>query len=306
MSAYHNLQVDDESDDEQEEEEAVESDIEDDEDEELRTLARHRTRRHASRVDYNENSDEDGADESNGANRDASQPSMRRRRRRESRRNLRRSRRNNLREASYNEGVSFWYLPLMHCLPVVLRMNLTKSADEVSEDDVDAMPEGVPLPDVNIEEQKMLMAALTGQMYDGALPDFSSNSFGKARCPPSPGAFERQRLREEQDAALEESLALDREKARLKELEQLEELEREESRRADEDARVQALERILEQKRARLPAEPNLDDDNSFMLVVRMPGGSRLQRRFSKSDCVRVGDFSLCFLLEMSAVVMCD
>jgi hypothetical protein len=89
----------------------VESDIEDDEDEELRTLASHRTRRHASRVDYNENSDEDGADDSNG---DASHlPSMRRRRRRDSRRNLRRSRRNNLREASYNEGVS-WHLPVYY------------------------------------------------------------------------------------------------------------------------------------------------------------------------------------------------
>eukprot|EP00890_Picochlorum_soloecismus_P006740 jgi/Picsp_1/891/NSC_04378-R1_regulator of the ubiquitin pathway (contains uas and ubx domains) len=247
--------------DEKEEEEMMESDIED-EDGELRTLARHRTRRHASRMDYNENSDEEGADDSNIANRDASLRSLRRRRRRESRRNLRRSGRNNLRETSYNE-------------------------DGVSEDDVEAMSEGVPLPDVNIEEQKMLMAALTGQIYEGALPDFTSNSFGKYRCPSSPGAIERQKLREEQDAALQESLALDREKARLKEQEHLEELEREESRRVEEDARVQALEQILEQKRAHLPTEPSLDDGDSFMLVVRMPGGSRLQRRFSKRDSVR-------------------
>ena len=284
-------QDDDDDDEKEEEEEMIESEMED-EDEELRTLARHRSRRNASRVDYNENSDGDGADDSSLArNSDASPRSMRRRRRRESRRNLRRSQRNNLRETLYNEGLLLLCCILMQTV-IFLIMHL-KSTDELSEDDVDAMPEGVHLPDVNIEEQKMLMAALTGQVYEGALPDFTSDSFRKSHCPPSPGAIERQRLREEQDAALQESLALDREKARLKEQQEWEELEREESRRAEEDARVQALEQVLEQKRARLPTEPSQDDGDSFMLVVRMPGGSRLQRRFSKSDSVRVRVSSL-------------
>jgi hypothetical protein len=68
------------------------------------------------------------------------------------------------------------------------------------------LPEGI-----NLEEARMLEAAMLGIPYQGRMPDFSNAAAAAAAGPPlSPGAFEQRSLRAEQDAAYEESLALDR------------------------------------------------------------------------------------------------
>ena len=144
------------------------------------------------------------------------------------------------------------------------------------------IPEAVlNLPDVNLEEQKMLMAAMTGQAYAGEIPDFS-NYVPYAPKPLSPGAIERQMLRDEQDVAFQESLEMDRERQRKEEMAQIEQMEREESERREQ----QALLNELEIKKQRLPAEPASDDPSGLSLAIRLPNGTRLKRRFSKTDAL--------------------
>jgi hypothetical protein len=69
------------------------------------------------------------------------------------------------------------------------------------------LPEGI-----NLEEARMLEAAMLGIPYQGRMPDFSNAAAAAAAAGPplSPGAMEQRSLRAEQDAAYEESLALDR------------------------------------------------------------------------------------------------
>lgn len=65
------------------------------------------------------------------------------------------------------------------------------------------LPEGI-----NLEEARMLEAAMLGIPYEGRIPDFSAAP--AAATPLSPGTLEQHAIRREQDQAYEESLALDR------------------------------------------------------------------------------------------------
>jgi hypothetical protein len=166
------------------------------------------------------------------------------------------------------------------------RRSMRRMAREQSRQRLEEEEGGVPhavlsLPDVNLEEQKMLMAAMTGQAYDGEIPDFT-NYVPYMPKPLSPGAAERQRLREEQDLAFQESLEMDKERQRREELALIEQLERKESERLERQALVDQL----EEKRRRLPAEPLPEDPVARTLVVRLPSGLRLKRRFSKVDSI--------------------
>lgn len=65
------------------------------------------------------------------------------------------------------------------------------------------------LPDgINLEEARMLEAAMWGVPYQGRMPDFNATAAAAEQL--SPGVVERRSLQAEQDAAYEESLALDR------------------------------------------------------------------------------------------------
>lgn len=161
----------------------------------------------------------------------------------------------------------------------------------MEEEPVPHLPE-----DVNLEEQRMLMAALTGEAYQGRIPDFTDPRYQQQQERQlSPGAQDREMLRQEQDAAYYESLALDQQKeAEQRAVEQ--QMEEEERlvarRRAKEEARreeeEQALVRRLSQKEASLPPEPNLGDSDGGVvtILIRLPGGERLSRRFLKSHLI--------------------
>jgi hypothetical protein len=75
---------------------------------------------------------------------------------------------------------------------------------------------GIDLPlnlpeEINLEEARMLEAAMLGIPYAGRMPDFSgAQDAAAAAAPLSPGTIEQRTLRQEQDDAYEESLALDR------------------------------------------------------------------------------------------------
>lgn len=251
------LQDDDDEDLEEEEEEENDDDWEEDEDEEenLRTLASLRSRRRsAADVNYQEDTDDDDDDmdvEDDAYGDEEERFKYGRRSRRGHRRSLRR-----VQQPS--------------------QPNVTM--DGQVPDDI------LRMPDVNVEEQKMLLAALTGQAYEGDLPTQFTTSSAR---PLSPGAIERRMLREEQDLALKESLERDKEKQRQQEIEKIREIEREESERLEKEAQERQLNETLETKKMRLPEEPQEDQDGCFVLVIRMPNGSRLKRRFSKKDSIQ-------------------
>ena len=165
----------------------------------------------------------------------------------------------------------------------------TQNEDE-HEEIIDTL-EGVSLPDdVDIEEQRMLLAAMTGEVYRGRVPDFATDP----RYRPvqlSPGARSREQLRQEQDAAYHESLAADKRKAEeeervAREKQEIEEVERRETERVEREAREAAekLERTLTAKKASLPVEPGVGTEGAVQIVIRMPSGSRLSRRFHQED----------------------
>ena len=167
------------------------------------------------------------------------------------------------------------------------RRSMRQMQRQQSREDEDAAAQHIPgavlsLPDVNLEEQKMLMAAMTGQAYTGEIPDFS-NFQSYSSKPLSPGAIERQILREEQDLAFQESLEMDRERQHREDQARIEQMEREESARRKE----WLLSEQLEDKKRRLPAEPASDDPMGLLLAIRLPDGTRLKRRFSKTDALR-------------------
>lgn len=255
------LQDEDEDDIEEEEEENDddwEEDEEEDEEENLRTLASLRSRRRsAADVNYQEDTDEeeedeDGMDVEDDAYGDEEERfKYGRRSRRGHRRSLRR---------------------------------VQQPSQPIATMDAQVPDDILRMPDVNVEEQKMLLAALTGQAYEGDLPTQFTTSSAR---PLSPGAIERRMLREEQDLALKESLERDKEKQRQQEIEKIREMEREESERLEKEAQERQLNETLETKKMRLPKEPQEDQDGCFVLVIRMPNGSRLKRRFSKKDSIQ-------------------
>ena len=70
----------------------------------------------------------------------------------------------------------------------------------------------------------------------------------------------------------------------------------EERKRIDEEEKVNYEKMQLEaikQKRAKLLPEPPADDPEIFEVLFRLPNGSKISRRFKKSDPIEVILFSL-------------
>lgn len=134
------------------------------------------------------------------------------------------------------------------------------------------------------DEAVMLEAALFGgipeQPYRRRIPQ-----------PPSPTLEAERLLREQQDDEYLASLQADREKAEAQRMEEAaaKEAAAAEEKRQQEEAlrRLQEekeSERELAAKKASLPPEPSVEDENAVTLLVRMPDGTRRGRRFLKSD----------------------
>lgn len=133
------------------------------------------------------------------------------------------------------------------------------------------------------DEAVMLEAALFGgipEPYRRRIPQ-----------PPSPTLEAERLLREQQDDEYLASLQADREKAEAQRME--EEVAREAAAAEEKRQQEEALRRLQEEeeserklaaKKASLPPEPSVEDENAVTLLVRMPDGSRRGRRFLKSD----------------------
>ncbi|CAD7699793.1 unnamed protein product [Ostreobium quekettii] len=160
--------------------------------------------------------------------------------------------------------------------------------------------------DINAEEARMLEAVMIGADFKGHIPDFSE--LRVARPPPVVSAATRanRTLRAEQDREYEESLRADREKveaaqqaamkARESQRQKSEEAVLEARRQAEEAA---AIDRLMQSKRASLPSEPDDGDSDSVTVMVRLPQGARLGRRFRQSD-------PLSALFDFIDIKICD
>ena len=100
----------------------------------------------------------------------------------------------------------------------------------------------------------------------------------------------RQLLREEQDMAYAESLKADKEKEKRREEEkrQREAAEAERLRKEQEAAaRRKRLEDLRKTLMERLPPEPAVNSADLIRLLIKLPNGKRLERRFLRSDPVK-------------------
>ncbi|KAJ1522037.1 hypothetical protein ONE63_002355 [Megalurothrips usitatus] len=95
-----------------------------------------------------------------------------------------------------------------------------------------------------------------------------------------------QTLRAQQDQAYEDSLQADREKERLRRLEKERREEEERQRRESEHQEQLEREEIKRQKielASKVPTEPSADHPESVHVVIKLPTGQRLERRFLQS-----------------------
>lgn len=99
-----------------------------------------------------------------------------------------------------------------------------------------------------------------------------------------------QNIREEQDAAFQETLRQDQEKERKKkEAEERKRMEEEEERRREKEERDKK-ERIRQMKIdlvTEIPEEPEVDHPEVVKMLIKLPGGQRLERRFLKSQSLK-------------------
>ena len=98
-------------------------------------------------------------------------------------------------------------------------------------------------------------------------------------------------IRQEQDAAFQETLRLDQERERQK-------LEAEEAKRREEEAEqaraqaeIERKENIARQKielASEIPDEPPINEPEAVKIVIKLPEGQRLERRFHKCQSLKV------------------
>lgn len=99
-----------------------------------------------------------------------------------------------------------------------------------------------------------------------------------------------QTLRREQDAAYLESLKADQEKERKRREEQ-DKIDQEKQRLVDEENKrkemIQERERMKEELKIEIPEEPAVDDPDVVRIVLKLPHGSRIERRFLKNQSLK-------------------
>lgn len=99
-----------------------------------------------------------------------------------------------------------------------------------------------------------------------------------------------QLIRQQQDEAFAESLRADQEKERKK-TEEKNKKEAEERAKKDKELEAnQRKERLLELRESlvnAIPPEPDTNDSNATKIVIKLPNGTRLERRFLKTQSVK-------------------
>lgn len=131
---------------------------------------------------------------------------------------------------------------------------------------------GMHLPaDIDVEEARMLEAAILGIPYEGEIPPHRLPLGTVPSASLDPAAIEQRLLRQEQDDAYEQSLQADRAKAEAAAAKQREA----QAAAAKQEADAAQLQRLLSNKEAGMPLEPAEGEDGAITVLVRLPGGGR-------------------------------
>jgi len=99
-----------------------------------------------------------------------------------------------------------------------------------------------------------------------------------------------QLIRQQQDEAFAESLRADQEKDRKKQEEKSKKEAEEKAKKEKELEANQRKERLLQLRVElvdQIPEEPDVSDSNATKLVIKLPNGTRLERRFLKTQSIR-------------------
>ncbi|KAH3712656.1 hypothetical protein DPMN_072409 [Dreissena polymorpha] len=99
-----------------------------------------------------------------------------------------------------------------------------------------------------------------------------------------------QSLRQQQDEAYLESLRVDQEKERKKREEkeqELRELERLKRMKEEHQNMLQERENRKDELRQEIPAEPDDSDPDAIRVVLKLPHGTRIERRFRKTESLK-------------------
>jgi len=181
----------------------------------------------------------------------------------------------------------------------------TGAMDRQSPAELNEMREIAEAAGIDLEEAAMMEAAFLGggQNVTEAMERLQRSHEDRIRqaaarpwqpaapTPLSPGAEARLNLRAEQDLAYQEALEQDRQKELERRVEENRARQEEEDQQRLAVAREEAqkreaeeLEQVLKRKRDELPPEPEPDNADITVCMVRMPDGQRISRRFLKTD----------------------
>ncbi|WZN60492.1 UBX domain-containing protein [Chloropicon roscoffensis] len=149
--------------------------------------------------------------------------------------------------------------------------------------------EDIILPDgVNAEEAKMLEAAMFGIPYQGPVTQTPSYRDTISSSSMNPEVRAQRQIRMEQDRAFHASLRADQEKEAVKRREE-EEKKRKLQEEVDQKRKeVERKEQMLAKIQAELSEEPEGPAEDVVNVMIRLPDGSRLSRKFLKQSPVRL------------------
>jgi FAS-associated factor 2 len=106
--------------------------------------------------------------------------------------------------------------------------------------------------------------------------------------------FDDAEIRQEQDAAFQATLRLDQEHERQKLEAEEAKLHEEEAEKARIQADIDRKEKIARQKielASKIPDEPPVNEPTTVRIVIKLPEGQRLERRFHKSQSLKVDTY---------------
>lgn len=175
---------------------------------------------------------------------------------------------------------------------------------EIDDDEEDAY---VDIPANGTSEDAQLAAAIAASIEDAESDRANSTDAGELQREASrllsatdPALSQSRSLRAEQDSAFQEALMLDRAKEESERAEQ----RRIEKQRQEEIQREQEQAALREMKRKRVPPPPEDGTEEKVTeLVIRLPDGSRLQRKFFARDNIgNVYDFIECEVEQLNGV----
>ncbi|UPR00899.1 UBX domain-containing protein [Chloropicon primus] len=158
-------------------------------------------------------------------------------------------------------------------------------AQDAQNEPSSAAVEDIVLPDgVNAEEAKMLEAAMFGIPYQGPVPQAATYRDTISSSTMNPEMRAQRQIRMEQDRAFHASLRADQEKEAAKqrvETEKRRKLQEESDRKKQEQDRKEEMKTRLE---AELGTEPTEPAEDIVSVMIRLPDGSRLSRKFLKQS----------------------